>query len=271
VSAPRLTEGAVTALLRERHNKSGNGGSGEHAFLAQVRNAAGFDSNRSFDAVAMNLWPSRGLTVEVFEIKVSRSDWLRELKKPDKAEDACRLADKFTIVAPAGCVRDGELPPTWGLIEVRGDGTDESPWKLRTVKVAPLLHEDPERVKVLPRGFVVGMLRCAPGAVPGGKVPTAEEKALRAARQEGLTEGIKIGHQQAENQRGWQEREQRENSEQWLRLCAALRDAGAPRGIDLCEHVPAVVAALNGASVDRRVERLADQLERMAADLRGAR
>lgn len=85
-----LTEATVLQLLRERHTAVGNGGAGEHAFLAHVRNAAGFDANRTFDAVAVNLWPSRGLSIHVYEVKVSRSDWKRELAKPAKAEDACR-------------------------------------------------------------------------------------------------------------------------------------------------------------------------------------
>jgi len=41
-----LTEAKVTALLRDRHANPGNGGGGEWAFMAQARNAAGFD-NRS--------------------------------------------------------------------------------------------------------------------------------------------------------------------------------------------------------------------------------
>lgn len=90
---PRLTEAKVTELLRQRHSAPGNGGAGEHAFLAQVRNAAGFDANRTFDAVTVGLWPSRGLPVDVWEIKVSRSDWLNELRKPAKAEDACLTAE----------------------------------------------------------------------------------------------------------------------------------------------------------------------------------
>ena len=46
------------------------------AFFPAVRNAAGFDANRTADGIAMSLWPSRGLEVYGFEIKVSRGDWL---------------------------------------------------------------------------------------------------------------------------------------------------------------------------------------------------
>lgn len=189
MTAPKLTEAQVVQLLRERCTDHGNGGAGRYAFLPQVRNAAGFDATRTFDAVAVDLWPSRGLTVDIFEIKVSRSDWQRELRKPDKAEDACKVADRFWIVAPAGCVKPGELPPTWGLIEVRGAGTDDDPWRLRTKTSAPLLHDGDRRDVPLPRGLVVGMLRAAPGAVPGGKVPSPSAEELAAARRAGYAQG----------------------------------------------------------------------------------
>jgi len=32
----------------------------------------------------MDLWPSGGLEIHGHEVKVSRSDWLRELKEPEK-------------------------------------------------------------------------------------------------------------------------------------------------------------------------------------------
>jgi hypothetical protein len=181
-SAPALTEADVLALLRRKHTKDGNGGSGEYAFLTHVRNAAGFDANRTIDAIAVSLWPSRGLVIEAFEVKVSRSDWQRELADPRKAEDACRIADRFWIVAPVGVVRAGELPPTWGLIEVTGgkpvpasqpalDGAEEAliaitARRLRTVTAAPMLHEEKTRQRPISRDLLVGMLRAATGAIP---------------------------------------------------------------------------------------------------------
>lgn len=71
------------------------------------------------DAVAVNLWPSRGHAIHGFEIKISRSDWLRELKQPAKAESIHQYCDHWWIVAPKGVVKDGELPPIWGLMEAR--------------------------------------------------------------------------------------------------------------------------------------------------------
>ena len=80
-SDPSATESEMLDLLERHYARTGNGGSGEYAFLRQVRNAAGFDAKRTFDAVVVGLWPSRGHDIHVIEVKVSRSDWQRELAK----------------------------------------------------------------------------------------------------------------------------------------------------------------------------------------------
>lgn len=93
--------------------KFGSGG-GQYAVLFEVRNGTGFRGNRSVDAVVMSLWPSLGLELWGVEIKTSRSDWLRELKKPDKASMVFDYFDRWLLVAPADVVRSDELPPPWG-------------------------------------------------------------------------------------------------------------------------------------------------------------
>jgi len=72
---------------------------------------------RYADAIAMSLWPSRGLDIIGFEIKVSRTDWQKELKDPSKSEALMQFCDKwYLVVGDKSIVHDGELPPTWGLI-----------------------------------------------------------------------------------------------------------------------------------------------------------
>jgi hypothetical protein len=100
------------ALLRKRYE--GN----EWVLLEEVAPATG-GGTRYADALAINLWNSRGHAIIGFEVKTSRSDWLRELKQPQKAEPIFRYCDHWNIVAPKGVVKDGELPPNWGLLEVR--------------------------------------------------------------------------------------------------------------------------------------------------------
>lgn len=221
MSAPKLTERIVSELLRDKFTRTGNGGSGEYAYMAGVRNDAGFNATRTFDGLVMSLWPSRGLRIEVLEIKVSRSDWQRELSKPQKAEDACQVADRFWIVAPVGCVHPGELPPTWGLIEITGDGTDERPWRLRTKTAAPDLRPGAKRGP-LDRGLVVGMLRSVPGAVPGSKLPGPTDQALAKARDEGREQGRAEAERKA--RQSWSSPD--DDARQWNELQAALREHG---------------------------------------------
>lgn len=186
---PKATERELLLLLGRRHARQGNGGSGEYAFLTHVRNDGGFAANRTFDAVSVSLWPSRGYEIHVFEVKVSRSDWLRELKDPAKSNDAWALGDRYSIVATAGVVDPAELPAGWGLVEAYGAKlTDQGleGRKLRTVRAADY-HGPKTRApeRTISRGLLVAMLRRA-GAVPDQETPS--EKVLRAAEDRGRTE-----------------------------------------------------------------------------------
>lgn len=111
-----MTETDILSLIKKKFPEEA------YAVLPQVRNGTGYErSARTADAMVMGLWPSRGMELEGFEIKVSRADWLRELKKPQKAEDIFGYCDRWwVVVADRDIVKDGELPPTWGLM-VTGD------------------------------------------------------------------------------------------------------------------------------------------------------
>jgi hypothetical protein len=68
------------------------------------------------------MWQSRGTGIDVHEIKVSRSDWLRELDDPAKAEAWWPYCSRFWITTPPGIVIPGELPEGWGLMELPSSG-----------------------------------------------------------------------------------------------------------------------------------------------------
>lgn len=176
-AAAALTEADLLRMLRDRHTKTGNGGAGEYAVLFHVRNAAGFDSTNTFDAVVMQLWPSRGLELHGYEVKCSRKDWQRELAKPEKAEAAAARCDRFSVVvSDQEIIRPGELPPTWGLLVARGG-------RLHCVRDAPLLP-GADLARSVPRPFLVALLRAA------GAVPKAEPEEVTRARAEGAKEGL---------------------------------------------------------------------------------
>lgn len=92
----------------------------EWAFLPHVADGTGTVKCRTADALAMSLWPSRGLSLYGFEIKVSRTDWLKELKAPEKAESIAQYCDYwYLVVNDPDIVKAGELPSTWGMIKAK--------------------------------------------------------------------------------------------------------------------------------------------------------
>lgn len=121
----------------------------EWACFFEVASGTGGNAGRSADALAMNMYPSRGLRVHGVEIKASRGDWLRELKTPAKSEPIQRYCDHWWIATLPGIVAEGELPPTWGLLELHGKS-------LRQKVAAPLLNALP-----MERAFIASLLRSA--------------------------------------------------------------------------------------------------------------
>jgi Arc/MetJ family transcription regulator len=84
--------------------------------LCDVGDGAGFGNNGWSDAISMQTWPSKELTVCGYEVKATRSDWLRELNSPSKNrawQDQCH---EWYIVAPKDVVKLEELPTSWGLM-----------------------------------------------------------------------------------------------------------------------------------------------------------
>jgi hypothetical protein len=93
----------------------------EWAMIPQVQ--TGSASKRYIDCLMLGLWASRGLELWGVEIKCARSDWLRELKDPAKAETGFfPFSDRWWIATgSAGLVKPEELPAGWGLIEPSGE------------------------------------------------------------------------------------------------------------------------------------------------------
>jgi len=158
-TATPCTEADLHALLRQRYTVlSGNGP--RYAYLPHVRSSAGHDAERTLDAVVMDLWPSKGLDLHGFEMKCSRSDWLRELKQPTKAAMFVDRVDRFWIVAAADdIVRRDELPPSWGLLHVIDSPIGPT---LRSARAARRLPSTEERRSVR-RSWLACLLRSAAG------------------------------------------------------------------------------------------------------------
>ena len=154
---------------------------GEWMVCHEVPDSTGHQASRRADAVAMNLWPSR-MALHGYEIKVSRSDWLRELKRPDKAELVWRFCDYWwLVVSDQSIVKEGELPEGWGLMVPHGKGLR------RIVQAKHVPAESPSFE------FMASMLR----AGMAGKVDrTAIAGEVQKARDDGYEQGVRDGSRQ---------------------------------------------------------------------------
>lgn len=120
------------------------------ALFHEVANGTGFGWTRHADAIAMGIWPSRGLEIHGLEFKANRADWLRELKDPKKAEDMSKYCDHWWLVTTEdGIAHIDEIPTEWGHLTLKGS-------RLHTVKAAPK-----RTAATLDKGFVAAVLRQA--------------------------------------------------------------------------------------------------------------
>lgn len=182
----------------------------EYAWFEEMRNGTGFSrkQDRTADAMAFGTWPSRGLLLHGFEVKVSRSDWLREKKQPEKSVELQRFCDHWWLVTTEGCVLDAsEVPVTWGWLEWNGK-------KLVTKREAPLLEAQP-----LDRPMLASILRRAADL----EALKVEERANELAKE-------RIDELIASNQvdrREWQKERQTLSDERnnFVRLLNQISDA----------------------------------------------
>ena len=144
-----------------------------YIMLAGVRNQTGYSRiTRTADALAVSVFPSRGLYAIGFEIKTARGDWKRELDNPAKSEEIMRFCRHWYVAAPAGVVNREEVPQTWGYIEA---GEKRS----RVVVRAPVLSPEPPSM-----AFVCSVLRsasaaCVPAHSVQPKIEAAHTEAMK--------------------------------------------------------------------------------------------
>jgi hypothetical protein len=114
----KLTSGDLVQRLRARFSEAGR-----YSVVEQLGNGTGHGCDSWIDVAVVSLWPSDGLGIDAYEVKVSRSDFTRELLNPGK-NSWCRdeLSSFSFVVASASIVKDGELPDGVGLFVANGDG-----------------------------------------------------------------------------------------------------------------------------------------------------
>lgn len=127
---------------------------GEWILIQELRIGTGYarGAERSIDFWALNCYPSKGHLAISYEIKRSRGDFLRDLKKANvKHRGAKAYSDEFYYVAPHGMIKVEELPKWAGLITIRDIGG------ILTVKK---VHKPDPRTKNEPKwGLICSILR----------------------------------------------------------------------------------------------------------------
>lgn len=91
-----------------------------HVVLEQVPDGTGYHVHW-IDAVVFSLWESKGLSRFAFEVKISRSDFIRELRNPLKHQWVMECFHELWFVAPQDVIQLEELPPNIGWLCPRGD------------------------------------------------------------------------------------------------------------------------------------------------------
>lgn len=139
---PSSPDTKVLAAIFARHEGP------EWVRFAEVANSTGAQSSRRADAVCMNIWPSKGFAIHGFEIKVSRSDFIHEMKDITKVKAVGRFCDFWWLTTPAGLVSPNEVPESWGLMELHKNGLK--------IKKQARQNEVPDPIT---RGFMASLLR----------------------------------------------------------------------------------------------------------------
>lgn len=206
----------------------------EYALLTEVRNRTGYGGQvRSADAMAMSLYPSRGLELHGFEVKASRADWTKELSQPDKAEAICQFCDRWWIVVgDAAIIKPGELPPTWGLLVPRGD-------KLVVQVEAPKLVAQP-----FTRAFLAGLMRNLSES-------SVSREELGAMYDRGVKAGYRAAEQKCADEVDRAKRSVKQATEHYNGLQKRVSDFERDSGLQITHWQygnvgPAVRALING-------------------------
>lgn len=153
----KFTEREMLDYLHDRYSQTNPGNGPRYAVAEHVKNRAGFDAGRIADFIAVDCWPTGGIELHGHEVKVSRSDWLHELKQPEKAEAFKRHMHRWWLVVPdASIVKAGELPEGWGLLTLSkytipgwGKHPTTHGHRLRARTKAPKLTPDPLPIEML--------------------------------------------------------------------------------------------------------------------------
>ena len=143
----RRITGALAGLYRKRSER------GSCVVISELPDSTGQEERR-IDLFVMFLWNMHGQKRIAYEVKVSRADFLSEIRHPEKRAFALSVSNEYYFVTPPGLVRPSEIPEEAGLVEVSSSG-------VRVKRKAPFrVTERP------PWYFVAALVRAATRLTP---------------------------------------------------------------------------------------------------------
>lgn len=172
---PAMSEAQAIELLGRKVSDEG------FLTVPQVANGTGAIARRTADAILVQTWPSRGLSLTGVEYKRTLADWRRELRQGEKAEPVAAYCHFWLVLAPKDVVPVDEIPTGWGLWEL-----DERDRLLRT-KAPPIQNS----VKDLDLGFLSAILRSAEKKNRNETTLAADRRALEAEFDKRIDEAVK--------------------------------------------------------------------------------
>lgn len=201
------------------------------------------DRGARVDAMALNMWWSRGLELHGFEIKCTRADFLTEMRDPGKAETGMVNCDKWWLaVSSKDIAHPEEVPKGWGLMIPRGNSM--------IIKKQAIRRED---VTPIETGLMLTFLKKAL------RLSIPDEQ-LVAMREEGARLGRKRGEERAEEKYKYE-------IEKYARLQESVDNFEKASGIKL-DRWPAEGLRIGEAVETMRrigIKGIIDRLERLKA------
>jgi len=127
-----------------------------YALFPELRIEAGhgYFSEKRVDLFAIHVYPSKRNERVAFEIKISRDDFNRELRKPLKRWAGMLFSNRFFFAAPKGLIDRNEVPTECGLIEVAGGVAHvvvKAPWRESMQPTWPFVAALARRVRRVKR------------------------------------------------------------------------------------------------------------------------
>lgn len=127
------TTADILDALTEKYQKLSEQGMGDAPkwiYFDELR--SGSMGKSIIDFWAMACWHSLSYRRISYEIKISRADFLKEIKDPTKREFGMKISNYFYFISPPDLIKAEEIPKGCGLIELSEKG------KLVTIVRAPI-------------------------------------------------------------------------------------------------------------------------------------